>query len=134
MRKLATIAILLCVGIAACAGTTAKNAAIRVYVNGRLVRLSPAAMTRDGKTYVGLRGVGRALGASVRWVEKSKTAIVTVGNKRTRVPQSKGITVNGVLFLPLRATGEAVGCAVQWDGPNRTVRITSEPACPTGGG
>jgi len=134
MRRLITTALLICATIAACAGAFAGDATVRVFINGRLAKLDPSAIMRDGKAYVGLRGVAKALHASARWNEKSRTAIVTVGNKRIRVAQGKGITLNGVLFLPLRATGEAVGCTVEWDRAQRAIKITTEAPCPIGGG
>lgn len=134
MKRLITTALLICAAIAACAGAFAGDANVRVLVDGRRRKLDPPAVMRNGRVYVALRGVAKALGASTRWDAKTKTAIVTLCNKRTRVAQSKGITVGGVLFLPLRVTGEALGCAVEWDGRARVIRITKEAACPVGGG
>jgi hypothetical protein len=127
-------ATLFCAVIAACAGARAGDATVPVHLNGRRIKLDPAPIIRDGRTYVGLRGVAMALGGRAKWDNKSRTAIVTVGNKRTRVKQSQGITINDVLFLPLRTTGEAVGCIVKWDRANKSIRITSEAPCPKGGG
>jgi hypothetical protein len=134
MRRLIASAILICAVVLGCAPTLVGDVSVRVYVNGGLAKLDPPAMMRGGKTYVGLRGVAKALMGSTKWIERSKTAMVTVGHKRTNVPQSRGITVNGVLFLPLRAIGEAVGCTVEWDCGRRAISITSEPSCPIGGG
>jgi len=134
MRKLIITAVFICAVIAACAGVFAKDAAVRVFVDGRETKLNPPAMIRDGKAYVGIRGIADALGASTKWDNESKTAVITVGNKRTSVRQSEGITINGSLFLPLRVTGEAVGSSVEWDGADRVIRITKEAPAPTGGG
>ena len=128
MKKLT--AILIC-AVVICAGVFAKDAAVRVFVDGKEAKLNPPAMMKDGKVYVGIRGIADALGATTKWDDKTKTAIITVGNKRTKISQSEGITVNGSLFLPLRATGEAVGATVKWDG---TVQITKEAPAPSGGG
>lgn len=128
-----TIAVLL-VCASFCGAALAKDQPVRVFVNDRAMKLKPSALMRDGKAYVGLRGVAKALGARARWDEKSKTAVITLGNKRTRVEQSKGITIAGQLFLPLRVVGEAVGCTVHWDRSVRAVRITTEGPCPIGGG
>jgi uncharacterized protein len=134
MRRLTTTVLLVCAAIAACAGPSARDTGVRVYVNSRARKLNPPTMIRNGTAYLGLRGVAKALGASTRWNEKSKIAIVTLGNKRARVAQSKGVTVDGVLFVPLRLTGEALGCSVEWDGRARAIRITTEGPCPIGGG
>jgi hypothetical protein len=133
MKRLITAALLICAAIAACAQPSG-NANTQVYVDGRLRKVDPPAMIRDGRAYVALRGVAKALGASTRWDKKTKTAVVTLCNKRARVAQSKGIMVGDVLYLPLRVTGEALGCAVEWDGRARAIRITKEAACPIGGG
>lgn len=135
MRKVIT-AIFLCAAIAACAGAFAGDTNVRVFVNNRQTKLNPAAIVRDGKAYVGIRGVAKALHASAKWDEKSGTAVVTVGNKRTRFARSDGstITIGSELFLPLRATGEAVGCTVEWDRADRAIKITTEAPCPIGGG
>lgn len=132
MRKLT--AVFICAIVLVCAGVFAKDAAVRVFVDGRETKLDPPAMIRDGKAYVGIRGIADALGASTKWDNKSKEATITVGNKRTRVKQSDGITINGSLFLPLRVTSEAVGATVKWDGADRSIRITKEAPAKTGGG
>lgn len=134
MNKLIMTTLLACAVMTACAGATAKDVAVPVLVDGWPVKLSPSAITRNGKAYVSLRALATALGACTRWDAKSRTAVVTVGNKRTRIAQSKGITIKGALFLPLRATGEAVGCTVEWDSSQRAISITSEAPAPRGGG
>ena len=120
--------------VTASSGVAARDATVRVIVNDRVTRLDPPAVIRDGKAYVGLRCVATVLGACTSWDSRSKTVVVTAGNKRARVRQSQGIMVDGTLFLPLRATGEAVGCTVEWDSGERAVRITAEAPAPTGGG
>lgn len=107
---------------------------IRVFVDSQRSKLDPPPMMKDGRIYLGLRGVATALGACAKWDEKTKTAMVTLGNKRVRIEQSQGVTVNGVLYLPLRKMGEAVGCTVHWDPDAHAVRITKEGPCPVGGG
>lgn len=120
--------------MAICAGASARDASVRVFVNNRRVKLNPPAIIRDGKAYVAIRGMAKAVHACAKWDDKSKTAIVTVGNKRKKVKQSDGIMSDGALFLPLRLTGEAVGCTVEWDRAERCVKVTTEAPCPIGGG
>lgn len=134
MRKQIAAALLTLAFLWACAGASAKDTAVKVYVDGLSVRLNPAPIMRDGKTYVSLRAVANALEATTKWNAETRTATITIGNKRARVKQSAGITVNGTLFLPLRATGEALGCTVEWDRSERAIRIDKEAPCPTGGG
>ncbi len=134
MNRLIAAAVFFCAAIAACAGPSVKDAAIPVFLDGRRVRLDPPAIVRDGRAYVGLRGVASALGASVKWDEKTRTAVITSGKKRTKVPQSRGITIDDVFYLPLRTTAEAIGCTVEWDSVHRAVRITREERALWGGG
>lgn len=134
MRKLIMTGILICAAIAACAGIYAKNANVRVFVDNRKVKLDRPVMMKNGRAYIGLRSVAKALKATTKWDKKTKTAIVTIGNKRVRVAQSNGIISDGALFLPLRTTGEAMDCTVEWDNDERAIWITTEAPCPTGGG
>lgn len=133
MKKLIA-AVFVCAVAMACTGVFAKDSAVRVFVDGREKKLDPPAMIRDGKAYVGIRGIADALGGSAKWDNETKTATITVGNKRTRVKQSEGITIDGSLFLPLRLTSEALDATVRWDGADRVVRITRETPAPIGGG
>ena len=48
--------------MAAATGAFARNATVRVFVDDRETKLNPSAMMRDGKVYVGLRAVAKALG------------------------------------------------------------------------
>jgi hypothetical protein len=99
---------------------------VRVFVNGVERKCSPPAIMRDGQTYIPLRGAGEALGAKVKWDEKTSTAMITLGNKRARISQAKGIMVEGSLLLPLRTMGEALNCTVKWDGKKRAVHLSQK--------
>lgn len=129
MRRLVATAIAVCATLA-CTQALAGDKPVRVFVNGSFTKLNPAAIMRDGNTYISLLCAGRVLGAHISWLDSSKTAVVTAGNKRTRVHQSQGIVIDEVLYIPLRATGEAVGCTVEWDKAQRAIKIASEAAPP----
>lgn len=135
MRKL-TSALFVCALFTACAGAYAKDVQVSVSVNNKEIKLSSPAIMRNGKAYVSLSGVAKALHATAKWDKKTQTAIVTMGNKRTRFSKSDGgiITSGDTLLLPLRAAGEAVGCTVEWDNTARAIEITTEAPCPIGGG
>jgi len=134
MKKRGAMKLCVAALLACAAPVLGGDAGVRVFVNNREHKLNPPAIARDGKTYVGLRSIANTLNACVKWDAKTRTAMVTVGNKRSRIAQSDGIMVKGALFLPLRAVGEAVGCTVEWDDARGVVRVTSEAPCPTGGG
>lgn len=99
---------------------------VRVFVNGVERKSNPPAIMRDGHTYIPLRSAAQALGAKVKWDEKTSTATITLGNKRARIHQAKGIMVGGSLLLPLRTIGEALNCTVKWEGTKKAVRISQK--------
>jgi len=134
MKRVILTTILICIALSVCMEAFAKNAAIRVYVNDRKTKLNSPVVMRNGKVYIGLRDAAKALKADTRWNAKTKTAIVTSGNKRTKIPQSDGVMINNILYLPLRLTGEALGCTIEWVGEDRAVKIFTEAPCPIGGG
>jgi hypothetical protein len=134
MRKRIITAFFMCAAVMACMTAFAKDTTVEVYVDDQRVKLDPPAIMRDGKAYVGLRSAAAALGATVKWDEKTKTAVITAGNKRTKISQSQVINIKGAMFLPLRVTGEALGCTVEWDSTGGAIKITTEAPCPSGGG
>lgn len=99
---------------------------VRVFVNGVERKCNPPAIMRDGQAYIPLRGAGEALGAKVKWDEKTSTATITLRNKRVRISQDQGIMVEGSLLLPLRTMGEALNCTVKWDGKKRAVHLSQK--------
>ncbi len=134
MKRSIMTAILFFAALASCRGALSGDVSVRLLVNNREKKLVPPAVIRNGKAYVGLRGITKVLGGCTKWDEKSKTAVITVGNKRARVAFSDGVSIDGLLFLPLRKTGEAVGSTVEWDSSQRAIKITSEVPCAIGGG
>lgn len=134
IRFFSMLCLSLCITTILCVAALAVDDPVRVFIDGKEAKLNPSAMVRNGKTYVPLRGGAEALGAVVKWDDQPRTATITLGNKRTRIPESKGINVDGRLFLHLRDMGEALNCTVKWDPDARAVRITKEAPSPTGGG
>ena len=132
MRKLTVLSLM--IGIIACGGSFAADVGTRVFVDGQVKQLNPPPIIRNGTTYIALRSVMAALGGCAKWNDKTKTAIVTVGNKRAKIAQSDAMTVNGAMYLPLRKMGDVLGCTTHWDPHLRAVRITTEGPCPVGGG
>ena len=114
--------LLLLLGVAVTALTADMPA--KVFVNGKLQTYNPAALTRNGKTYVPLRQGAQSLGYSVEWLPKENAAKLCNDKSCTLIRAQEGITVNGSLFLPLRQLGETFGAKVRWDGKARAVVIT----------
>jgi hypothetical protein len=100
-----------------------EDAIVSVYVDGKLVSMSPAARVRGGTTYAPLRAAATAVGASVKWQAASQTAIVCSGDRCVPIRKSQGIIVDDQLLIPVRAMSEALACEVKWDAGARAVRI-----------
>ncbi|KQN96009.1 stalk domain-containing protein [Paenibacillus sp. Leaf72] len=127
---------------AASAVTTAASTtqAIKVYIDGSKLSLPAAPYVKNGVTFVPMRQIFTALGASITWVEKTQTIIVrkntttvslTVGKKEA-VVDGKTVKLdaapavkNGTTFVPARFVAEALGAKVKWDNAAQAVRITS---------
>ena len=88
-------------------------------------------ISKEGRTMVPLRATMEAYGATVRWDEDTKTAIVTKGvttvtckigeaaiyRNGTKIKNDAAATVSGGrTYLPIRAVLEALDAKVSWDG------------------
>jgi S1-C subfamily serine protease len=124
--------------------TTAATAKqLQVIVDGKKLSLSAAAYAEKGVTFVPMRDIFTALGASVTWENKTETIIGRKGNisisLKVGVKQAviNGKTVKldapavvrkGVTFVPVRFISESLSAAVKWDNAANAVRITSPEA------
>ncbi|MFD0589132.1 copper amine oxidase N-terminal domain-containing protein [Paenibacillus sp. GCM10027627] len=114
---------------------------IPVVVNGQKVKFPDTEpyINTDGRTMVPVRFVSEKLGATVKWDEKTNTAILTFGSKQIRMSiGSKTVTVDGVkqeldtaaekyegrTMVPLRFVSEVLGSKVEWDDPAHSVKVT----------
>ncbi len=108
----------------------------KVSINGEIT--DTAAIIKDSRTLVGVRGVFENLGYSVEWNGDTSTATLT--NSENTIVLQNGLdyfTVNGNkitpdvpqqiidsrFYLPLRAVGEAIGAEVDWDKDSETAII-----------
>jgi hypothetical protein len=123
-----------------------RQQAVRVFVDGRLINLSPAALIVAGRAMVPLRGTFEAMGASVSFVPPSTIMILRgsrvveleVGSRVATVNDTRvaldvpAISVRGYTYVPLRFAGEALGAVVRFDRASRIVEIftASESAEP----
>ncbi len=136
-----TISVFLCATLlcAALAGVFTAQAAgvsvdgyeipIDVTVNGVYLNKSARGyLGADGVTYVPVRGVSEALGATVTWNGTTNTAVVTKGDKMlcfntvnslctaNGIPKLAQIKLeNGVMYVPARFLAENLGVDIQWD-------------------
>ncbi len=152
MRKIInkkSIGVLLVIAIASMSMTVfASPVNTPIYING----LNKATgFIEKGKTYIPLRDVSEALGASVGWENSTKT--VTISKPGTIITQRIGqssATVNGRrvdagapaqirfsrTYVPLRFVSENLGATVHWNANKRVVEITAagQPSAPPTGG
>ncbi|WP_424767175.1 stalk domain-containing protein [Paenibacillus sp. sgz302251] len=120
--------------------TAAAASQVQVFVDGKKLTLSAAAYAEKGVTFVPMRDIFTALGASVTWEKKTETIIGRKGNitislkagKKEAVINNKAVRLDapsvvrgGVTFVPARFISEALGATVKWDHAAGAVRITS---------
>ncbi|SEN84323.1 stalk domain-containing protein [Paenibacillus sp. OV219] len=117
----------------------AQSTAYTVVLDGKKLALNPAAQQINGTTFVPMRSIFNALGASLTWEASTKTIFIVksrttislqLGSKKA-VQNGKTITlaqapqqIAGATMVPLRFVAEALGADVQL-AANHTIRITS---------
>ncbi|OMF38709.1 hypothetical protein BK133_00420 [Paenibacillus sp. FSL H8-0548] len=133
------------VAAASAANTAVASSAqqLQVIVDGKKLSLSAAAYAEKGVTFVPMRDIFTALGASVTWESKTETIIGRKGNQTISLKVgSKQAVINGktvkldaaavvrggVTFVPVRFISEALNANVKWDSAVNAVRITSVEA------
>jgi hypothetical protein len=135
-------------------GNTATKALSVTYSSNRLIRMKIGSTTalagsdtltlpvapiiKNSTTFVPLRFVGEAFGASVQWdgifqlvdiALSGRTIRLQIGNK-TAVVNGKNVVLNlapflqtGTTMVPIRFVSEVLGATVVWDGATKTVSI-----------
>ncbi len=77
-------------------GQSATSGTPVIVTNGQALQTAYAPLIRKGKTYVTLRDVTTALGATVNWSNATQTATIQSGKNKISIPvNSKQIKVNG---------------------------------------
>ncbi|EGL15310.1 MULTISPECIES: copper amine oxidase N-terminal domain-containing protein [unclassified Paenibacillus] len=128
----------------------ANNYDVKVNVNGKIIQSDEPAYIKSevGLTYVPVRFVSEALGATVDWADSSKTVLIDfrghrvsidVGSKTARV-DSKTVTLEAPAekdgertFVPLRFVSETLGATVLWNNEDRIVDIAMPIVTPDPG-
>jgi hypothetical protein len=116
----------------------------RITINGALIKFpdTQAFINEDGRTMVPVRFVAENLGFDVRWIDETKTVLVSTGNTELRLligesvveknEEGKRLSLtmdtipvirNGRTMVPLRFISEAMGIEVNWNGANTEVMI-----------
>ena len=135
-------------------GNTVSKALSVTYSSNRLIRMKIGSTTamagsdtltllvapviKSGTTFVPLRFVGEAFGASVQWDATFQLIDISLGgrtirlqiNNKTAVVNGKNVALNlapflqaGTTMVPIRFVSEALGARVVWDGTTKTVSI-----------
>lgn len=103
----------------------AADQTVAVYVNGKLLKCTPAARVHKGVTYVPLRAAAEAVKGEVTWMAKDQMAVVCRGGQCVPVRKAQGIMVGGSLLIPLKIVGTVLKYDVRWDAKSRSVRLTT---------
>jgi hypothetical protein len=100
--------------------------------------LAVAPVIKSGTTFVPLRFVSEAFGASVQWDTIFQLIDISLGgrtirlqiNNKTAVVSGKNVALNlapflqaGTTMVPIRFVSEVLGARVVWDGTTKTVSI-----------
>jgi len=144
-RKLTIILALMLVFALGTALAYAAPADVQVVVNGVQVVFpdqGPYLDATAGRTFVPIRMVSEALGATVKWDATAQAVLVTLGSAVITMPVgSSQATVNDQavqldaparlqnqrVMVPLRFVSEALGKTVDWNENAKTVKITGAP-------
>ena len=125
MRASKAVVLIIVAALAAGVGHAADQS-VAVYVDGKLLKCTPAAIVRDGVTYVPLRAAADAVKGEVTWQPKSQMAVVCRGGQCVPIKKTQCIEVGGSLLVPLKLVGTALKCEVQWDPKSKSVRISTK--------
>lgn len=126
-------------------GISAFAQDVTVLKNGNPIEFDVAPFIDNDRTLVPMRAVFEAVGASVEWIEETKTVMAVYeveGEKRFVVLQidnesafvnEEQVTldvpakiVSDRTFVPLRFVMESLGYEITWDGDTYTANIVSE--------
>lgn len=114
--------------------------AVKVMIDGTYLKTEVSPVIENGRTMVPMRVIFEALGAPVKWHDKTKTAEAIKGEKKIVITlDKKTATVDGKevdldvpaklieanTMVPARFIGEALDCEVKWDETRRIVLINS---------
>jgi len=108
-------------------------------VNGKAVQIDAPAEIVNGITFLPLRAISEALGATVEWIPDTRGVTVTLGENTIGLQiGNTSAVVNGVVttlnaapyikndrtMVPFRVIAEGLGATVEWDAALRIVTVT----------
>lgn len=122
-----------------CKNTATIPGEVKVTIDGEKINFDQPPVIKDGRTLVPLRAIFEAMGAEVKWNDKTKEIKAVKDNRIIELKMdSPFIYVNGVkkvldvpaqaiigrTMVPARAIAEAFDCDVTWNKEIQTVEIT----------
>jgi hypothetical protein len=108
-------------------------------VNGKAVQIDAPAEIMNGRTFLPLRAISEALGATVDWIAETQGITVTLGDNTIGLQVGNtSAVVNGTVMtldaapyiknnrtmVPFRVIAEGLGATVEWDPALRIVTVT----------
>jgi hypothetical protein len=108
-------------------------------VNGKAVQIDAPAEIKNGRTFLPLRAISEALGATVDWIAETQGITVTLGENTIGLQVGNtSAVVNGTVMtldaapyiknnrtmVPFRVIAEGLGATVEWDPALRIVTVT----------
>jgi hypothetical protein len=108
-------------------------------VNGKAVQIDAPAEIVNGRTFLPLRAISEALGATVDWIAETQGITVTLGENTIGLQVGNtSAVVNGTVMtldaapyiknsrtmVPFRVIAEGLGATVEWDPALRIVTVT----------
>jgi len=118
-------------------------AAPTINMEGRELNFDTPAVIENGRTLVPLRAIFETLGATVTWIESSRTAVAIKDDTMvtiqvdSRTPYINAIAkpidvparvIDGRIYAPLRFAVEAFGGSADWDPSSQTITLHPYPA------
>ena len=108
-------------------------------VNGNAVQIDAPAEIKNNRTFLPLRAISEALGATVDWIAETQGITVTLGDNSIGLQiGNTSAVVNGTVMtldaapyiknnrtmVPFRVIAEGLGATVEWDTALRVVTVT----------
>ncbi|AIQ72560.1 copper amine oxidase N-terminal domain-containing protein [Paenibacillus sp. FSL R10-2791] len=121
----------------------ADDSDLKCYLDGKQLHFNVSPILKDGVTYVPMRSIFEALGATIKWDNHAKSVSAVKGDinifylvKEGRVIVNakenehvlKGINFQNNTLVPLRFISEVLGSSVTWDEGAKSIYITSPVA------
>ncbi|MEC0131891.1 copper amine oxidase N-terminal domain-containing protein [Paenibacillus odorifer] len=121
----------------------ADDSDLKCYLDGKQIHFNVSPILKDGVTYVPMRSIFEALGATIKWDNHAKSVSAVKGDinifylvKEGRVIVNakenehvlKGINFQNNTLVPLRFISEVLGSSVTWDEGAKSIYITSPVA------